>query len=317
MWNKVFKTPTKFTYPNVKHFLSEVGEIFTLKDKKISNVLFDVSNIQKIDLLGQLLLYKFVEYSIVNNCFDKPRTNLANHKYLKKELEKTGFIKLVEAFMRQRISDEGYSALTYKTPDRFFIAPMKLQRGVGKESVEMQYSQQICEFYKDSSRAQFVALQSMGEVASNFIEHAVNDTTSVLVASGDHKRFEIACVDTGDGIISTLKKHLLMSANTQLTPYDVLQKAISKGITSKKNSNHMGYGLWLLNQMVSASSGELCIYSEGAYLVNHNGKIKKGLCSSWKGTIVYASLPIAKPKVFDSTIDAWKSLYNDVKIRFE
>ena len=42
--------------------------------------------------------------------------------------------------------------------------------------------------------------------------------------------------------------------------------------------------------------GELHIYSEGAYYINHQGKIKRGECSYWKGTIIYVNLPFNSKK---------------------
>ena len=42
--------------------------------------------------------------------------------------------------------------------------------------------------------------------------------------------------------------------------------------------------------------GELHIYSEGAYYINHQGKIKRGECSYWKVTIIYVNLPFNSKK---------------------
>ena len=39
----------------------------------------------------------------------------------------------------------------------------------------------------------------------------------------------------------------------------------------------MGYGLWILNEIVTATKGRLHLYSEGAYVFNDFGKIKKAL----------------------------------------
>lgn len=37
-------------------------------------------------------------------------------------------------------------------------------------------------------------------------------------------------------------------------------------------TNHMGYGLWILDEIVTATQGKLHIYSEGAYIFNNHGK---------------------------------------------
>lgn len=107
----------------------------------------------------------------------------------------------------------------------------------------------------------------------NFWEHAVNDTKSIIVASGNKVKVEIACADTGNGVISTLSPTLVH----QISKEEVLVKSLEKGITSKKMTNHMGYGLWILNEIVTATKGRLHLYSEGAYVFNDFGKIKKAL----------------------------------------
>jgi hypothetical protein len=83
-------------------------------------------------------------------------------------------------------------------------------------------------------------------------------------------------------------------------------------------TNHMGYGLWILDEIVTATQGKLHIYSEGAYIFNNHGKKIKGLCSFWQGTIIYLSLPLANPK----TLSDIASVYDDdslteIKIKFE
>ena len=42
--------------------------------------------------------------------------------------------------------------------------------------------------------------------------------------------------------------------------------------------------------------GELHIYSEGAYYINRQGKVKRGECPYWKGTIIYVNLPFNNKK---------------------
>ena len=48
----------------------------------------------------------------------------------------------------------------------------------------------------------------MGEIAQNFKAHAVDDTDSILSVAGDKDKFEIACVDTGIGIILNSAKRI-------------------------------------------------------------------------------------------------------------
>lgn len=115
-----------------------------------------------------------------------------------------------------------------------------------------------------------------------------------MAAAGSTEVFEIACVDTGDGIVSTLKSQF--SRNLHNLNYQILKKSVEHGISSKSKTetDHMGLGLWLVNQLVTASNGEFHLLSEGAYFFNHQGSERAGACSYWKGTIVYIKLPLNK-----------------------
>lgn len=87
-----------------------------------------------------------------------------------------------------------------------------------------------------------------------------------------------------------------------------------KGITSKKGTDHMGFGLWLISEFVRIAKGEIHIYSEGAYYVNQCGKIKKGTCGFWQGTIIYVSLPLNKANEIKIWQDGIAEEYQDIKI---
>ena len=79
----------------------------------------------------------------------------------------------------------------------------------------------------------------------------------------------------------------------------------------------MGYGLWILNELVSLVRGRLHIYSEGAYVFNNYGKIKKGTCAFWKGTVIYVSLPLSSPKTLADIQElVLDKQLNDIKIDF-
>ena len=70
----------------------------------------------------------------------------------------------------------------------------------------------------------------------------------------------------------------------------MLSKCVQRGVTSKPNSNHMGFGLWLVNELITLNNGRLHLYSQGHYYFNDFGKIKKGLCAFWPGTIIYLNI---------------------------
>lgn len=144
----------------------------------------------------------------------------------------------------------------------------------------------------------------MGEISSNFQEHAEIDTRSVIVAKGNKNHFEIACADNGIGIVSSLKG---MYGKIYNKPdYIFLAESIKKGVSSKLSESHMGCGLWLVNQYVTNSKGYFCIYSENAYLINKKGKIKCGNSPYWKGTIVYLDIPLGNPTVFADVLQSVK-----------
>lgn len=58
----------------------------------------------------------------------------------------------------------------------------------------------------------------------------------------------------------------------------------------------MGCGLWIINQITNLSKGRLILISEGQYVKNEYGKISKGECSYWGGTIIYVFLSLSSPK---------------------
>lgn len=155
----------------------------------------------------------------------------------------------------------------------------------------------INEYYNNPDKA-FALLTCITEIASNFHEHSKDEQDSILVARGNKNEIEIACADTGVGVVTSLMKSeryrtILSKANG----YDILAKALEKGVTSKDNSNHMGYGLWLVESIVGELGGELHIYSERAHYINKNGKIKKGANGYWKGTIIYVKLSFDKEEL--------------------
>ena len=58
----------------------------------------------------------------------------------------------------------------------------------------------------------------------------------------------------------------------------ILQLALQKHVTSKEGTPfHMGCGLWIIDEIVTKSGGNLYIYSEGVKYANLKG-VKK--CSS-------------------------------------
>lgn len=310
----VYKTPENFSVSNVKYFIANVSDIFKLENSQQKDVLFDVSPTKKIDLLGQLLIYKFLDFSRIKKCFYNPETNLKKVKYVSDEMKKMGFKKLVDENFRIKAKDEDIPQ--YSEKDGFFIAPIVLEKSK-KEIVEKDVEKKINEYYNKSTISSGI-LQCIGEIASNFQEHAVSDTRSVLVARGNKQQVEIACADNGEGIISSLLPVLKYKFQSHRS--DVLREAIKENVTSKANAGHMGCGLWIVNEFVSASKGYMSIFSQDAYLINKHGIIKCGQSPYWKGTIIYVNMPLSNDDFFSRVMKEKDSIiqsrYNSIELNF-
>lgn len=99
---------------------------------------------------------------------------------------------------------------------------------------------------------------------------------------------------------------------------EILTKSMKKGVTSKKNTDHMGHGLWFLKKIATLVNGRMHIYSEGFMHRNDFGNVRVGKCGYWKGTIIYLSLPV-KNAITISDIPEFKNdirRFADLKIDF-
>lgn len=299
MANEVrFYTPIKLTYVNIDQFLKMALPIFECQNKMIKNVSFDTSTTIKADIIGLLLIYKFYEFTVRKSCFYKPKSTIRG--YVKSELERRGLKELVDNFINYEKPQ--YNKLRFMSDDTLFISPIFLNIDSKTDEVEAA-SHNIRNYYKGNKDAQFLILTCMGEIAQNFKAHAENDTDSILSVTGDRNRFVIACVDTGVGIITSLTESYRVKSQ-DMPRAIALKKSLEKGVSSKDvSSGHMGYGLWLLTELVLSSKGEMRIYSEGHYVACHNGHIKYGNSSYWKGTIIYYSLPFTRFEVLKNTLE--------------
>lgn len=297
-YTTIFKTPPTLSNQYVEVFIRNIKDIFGMVNTKRRDVLFDVSNTKNIDILGLLLIYKFFDFTVKKNCFINPKTNLDKNKKVSDEMKKTGFKNIVDEYFTYK--DPIEEDLKYSQTKDFFLAPIILEKGksngVGKVN-----KKKIADYYSYDSNIASMILLCVDEIASNFQEHAVEDTKSVIIAKGNKDHIEIACADNGLGIISTLSPYLKW--NDKKPVYNVLKKAVEKEVTSKKNSNHMGCGLWIVNQFVTVGNGKLYIFSQNAYLSNKKRKIKCGECSYWQGTIVYIDVPLINSKEFLKILD--------------
>lgn len=307
-YQHLFRTPEKITQQYIQYFVADTARLFQMKGKEVPGVLFDTKKTKEVNILGVLLIYKFFEYSILEKCFKNPKCTLNECGSLQKILSKYGFKDMVDQFLKDKIPED-YSMEFNQGKDGVFIAPMTLNRGQSKETTEARYSSKIRDYYSYDGTIVFIILQCLGEIASNFVEHAVEDTKSILVATGNKQYFEIACADTGNGIVSTLGP--VVGGNNR-QKYEIVEKALDRGVTSKKNSGHMGYGLWLIDEFTAATNGDLCICSEGGFFYRHGRQIKRGECGHWKGTIVYVKILLNNMTSLNTAIARMKKQYNNI-----
>lgn len=289
----IFKTPSSFNERTMRDFLSSVEPVFRMKGKDVENVTFDVSYTTSANILGMLMIYKFLDYTVKNKCFMKPLFNVGD--FTKRLLDSSGFTKWVLSYVNDINKPADYGELRYQVSNDLFIAPIALNRQ-SEDIATSSVNNSICQYYGYNPSIRFAILTCIGEVISNFAAHADNETKTVLVASGNKNHFELACADNGIGIVSSLND-IINRELPRKENYEVLERSLDKGITSKldASSGHMGCGLWILNQYITATKGEMHIFSEGAYIHNHQGRMRRGKCGYWKGTIIYLTLPLSAP----------------------
>ena len=312
---KKYRMPKNLSVCAAKQFLDEVEPIFQLNNAKIEGVELDTSQTEKADIFGQLLLYKFIEYTIHKSCFSGPSTNLKANYRLKSLLDRTGFLPFVNEFMNKKNNQlkndlpEDYR-LEWKEDDKYYIAPIVLSKTTSYSDKEELIRQKIREYYHGDQTIVGTIMSCISEIGSNFLEHAEESTNSVLVASGNNDYFELACADTGRGVLTSLAPVI----KRRMQPHELLLMALNKGVTSKPGTNHLGAGLWLISQYVSFASGEMCIYSEGASCQLKKDKFKMGQCGKWKGTIVYVRLSLHNKKAIEEGKAQLSKQFNQVTL---
>lgn len=87
-FSHVLKTPVHFTEQYIKEFLKEASFLFRIRHP-MNSFLFDATDTKKISLMGLVLIYKFLEYSVQNQKFFKPVIRIGN--YVDVEITKYGF----------------------------------------------------------------------------------------------------------------------------------------------------------------------------------------------------------------------------------
>lgn len=290
--NRILRVPKKFNPTSIITFINDSQDVFRIIGKNERGFFLDLSNVQKCGMIGVLLVYKVIEFSIKNDCFLAP--SYAMSQPFMKAMEKYGFTGLIISYLAEKKkAEKEIGRLRVSVTDEFIIAPHALIRHdkYSSEVLNSKYLPKIEKYYSFSKKAVSMIFQSFSEVLLNFWEHAVDDSQSIIVANGNKETIEIACADTGKGVLTTL-----MQANKQKKDkINTLISAVEKGVTSKDMSNHMGYGLWIIDEITKRTKGRFHMYSEGYYYQREFKKVKYGKCGHWQGTVIYISLPVQSP----------------------
>ena len=311
----IFDFPKILKPNNTVQLLNSLEKAFSMEEQLVPEAKINLTKVKKTSLLGILLNYKFIEYTYKHNCFRKPE--MIVNDYVEKQWERYGFTKLIHSFVSKKdLTEKNYKNLKVQVDERFIIAPQALLRSkdYSDKFMKSEFLPKIENYYKKNDKVVSMIFLCLSEILLNFWEHAVDDTNSILVAEGNNNHIEIACADTGNGIITTLNK---VFENSSTDRANTLKKSIEKYVTSKKMTNHMGYGLWILNQITTKTKGRFHIYSEGAYFNNDFGKEIADKCGYWKGTIIYLSLPLKKPVTLTDIENHDSKKFNDIKINWK
>ena len=285
---------------------------YDFAQKQKSSFALEFKDVQEIDLLGLLILYKFLEYSVLNKCFNNPYLlNFESNRAISNQISYFGFRDLLDELKNSKDSDKQYKNLQINVAKDFIIAPMALLKESNSSNyLNNEYAKRIESYYKDE-KTNTMIFTVFSEMFLNFWAHASGDNKSIIVAHGNQNYVEIACADTGQGVIRSITE-----AYPNCKRENALQTALTKGVTSKKNTNHMGYGLWLINEIVKKTNGKFLLQSEEYCYDNNRGKTKFRITPCWHGTIIYVKLFLSNPVTIDD-IEQENKVLTTLKINFQ
>lgn len=285
----IINIPKNLSKNNIASYIGKLNFFFDLPNTHKENYYVVFDKVEEVDLLGVLLTYKFLEFSVRNNCFKDP--SLMLNDVMNKQIKRFGFDSLITDFIRGNETKKEYEKLKVEIKDDFLIAPIALIRSdvYNKDATKNKYLPVIANYYGDCTTCEMI-FQVFSEILHNFWSHAVNDTLSIIVVHGNKSKIQISCADTGSGIKETLKQKYKNKSDEY-----IIGKSVERGVTSKPNSNHMGFGLWYVNEIVTRTNGKFEIFSQNGYYRNLGGKAHTSKSCFWKGTIVNIELPLKNP----------------------
>lgn len=293
----IYKTPRNFKKQNIGMFLYEVSDITKgrFNAKSVEDCVIVTSQKKGVDIISLLALYKLLEYAVINRCFSNPEIAISSTPIFT-DISAYGFSEIFNRVLKNEAKlDSSYKALKVTQDENsFYIAPHPLLRNEveSKGKTKERYSPIIRNKNYSEKTVEMIAT-CLSELKGNFMKHALIEDNALLVAQGNDKGTNIAYIDGGDGIISTMSSS---PKYTHLKQIDKLNLAFNKNVTSKgKDSYRMGDGLWLISEIVKRTGGSLYAYSEGYVFCINEGKSSIKETGYWKGTIIDIYLPIANP----------------------
>jgi len=256
-----------------------------------------------------------MEFTFSNSRFLSP--TFQTDIYFEKFITKYGFEDLLSSIVKglsENKRNKIFSSLDVKSGENFIIAPYPMNREKIMSYVDFQkrYIDKITEYYKGSSATEMI-FPCISEILLNFWEHATKDNQSILVAEGNKNKIEIACADTGEGILGTMIKgrpYLTKGKND----IEILELAMKKDITSKINTNHMGRGLWVLNEFAKKTNGTFYVFSQGVGLCTKFGRTTYFKSGFWPGSIIYINLPLNNIVTMNDVLREDLSLIPSIKL---
>lgn len=289
--------PDRLVMNNIFELVRKLNFMYKEQGKNKPNVYLILRSLKEIDILGILILYKFMDFSLRERCFKSPNFHNEVKSEFNKQVKQYGFDNLISECYRDRMEmKKNFDNLKVEIKDNFLIAPIAIK---SEEEINKSALKQIESYYKDENICTII-FSIFSELHSNFNAHSNDTSRSIIVAYGNKDYVEISCADSGDGIINTMRRSHNVKDDCRL-----LKKAMSKGISSKPLTNHMGYGLWILDEIVKLSKGQLLVYSQTACYINRSGKESLFEVPNWKGTMVYVKLKL-------SNLPAYEEIYKPI-----
>jgi len=283
-------------YNCILPIIRQLEPMFKANKKLLPVVEFDLFKMRKISILGTLILYKLLDHSYRNQCFKEHQFG-GDKKFLESVFQIYGFTELFKSYFGNNMPNDNISRyIKIRTQPNFIIAPQSLSRtnfADYNNHLQKTFVPALNRFYSSNPDAVSMMLTCISEIMANYWQHATDKYNSLLVAEGSKDIIEISCIDTGIGIVSSMESSKLFKVG--LSKEKLLNKALTKGVSSKPNTNHMGYGLWIIDEIVSRTKGVLHIYTQGVYYKNERGQKWTEKGGFWNGTILYLQLPLSNP----------------------